>query len=117
MIDHIHIEQLEVQGRIGVPDLERAKPQRLVLNVTLWPRFSDLRDQIADTVNYSTVAQSVKEFAGQHHYHLIETLAEETAAYLLAQFKLRKAMVEVRKFVLRNAEFVSVTATATSEVA
>jgi dihydroneopterin aldolase len=41
---------------------------------------------------------------------LIETLAEETAAHLLAQFSLRKVEVEVRKFVLPDANYVSVTA-------
>ena len=37
MSDHIHIEQLEVFARIGVPDEERASPQRLVFNITFWP--------------------------------------------------------------------------------
>jgi dihydroneopterin aldolase len=35
VIDRIHIEQLEVHGRVGVPDSERVEPQRLSLNVTL----------------------------------------------------------------------------------
>ena len=40
VIDRIHIEQLAVYGRVGVPDSERAEPQRLSLNVTLWPKRS-----------------------------------------------------------------------------
>ena len=110
MIDRIHIEQLEVHGRVGVPDSERAKPQRLSLNVTLWPKIAELNDNIANTVNYSAVAERVKEFIRRHDYKLIETLSEETAAHLLAQFNLRKVEVEVRKFVLPDANYVSVTA-------
>jgi dihydroneopterin aldolase len=41
---------------------------------------------------------------------LIETLAEETAAHLLARFPLRKVAVEVRKFILPDVDYVSVTA-------
>ena len=40
MIDGIHIEQLEVQAWVGVPDSERAQPQRLIMNVTFWPKAS-----------------------------------------------------------------------------
>jgi FolB domain-containing protein len=110
VIDRIHIEQLEVPGRVGVPNSERAEPQRLSLNVTLWPKIAELHDDIANTVNYSAVAECVKEFVSCHDYKLIETLAEEMAAHLLAQFNLRKVELEVRKFVLPEANYVSVTA-------
>ena len=110
MIDRIHIEQLEVHVRVGVPDSERAQPQRLSLNVTLWPKIAELQDDIANTVNYSAVVECLKEFVSQHDYKLIETLGEQIAAQLLAQFNLRKVEVEVRKFVLPDANYVSVTA-------
>ena len=110
VIDRIHIEQLEVHGRVGVLDSERAEPQRLSLNVTLWPKIAELHDNIANTVNYSALAECAKEFVNQHDYKLIETLAEEMAAHLLAQFDLRKVELEVRKFVLPDANYVSVTA-------
>lgn len=110
MIDRIHIEQLEVHGRVGVPDSERAQPQRLSLNVTLWPNIAELNDNLANTINYSAVAECAKEFVRQHDYKLIETLAEKIAAHLLAQFNLRKIEIEVRKFVLPDANYVSVTA-------
>ena len=110
VIDRIHIEQLEVHGRVGVPDFERAEPQRLIFNVTLWPKIAELRDDIANTVNYSAVAQCVKDFVSHHNYKLIETLAEKIAAHLLARFNLRKIEIEVRKFVLPDADYVSVTA-------
>ncbi len=110
VIDCIHIEQLELFARVGVPTSERSEPQRLILNITLWPRIAELHDDIANTVNYSAVAERVKDFIRRHDYKLIETLAEETAAHLLAQFNLRKVEVEVRKFVLPDANYVSVTA-------
>jgi 7,8-dihydroneopterin aldolase/epimerase/oxygenase len=110
VIDRIHIEQLELFARVGVSTSERSEPQRLTLNITLWPKIAELHDDIENTVNYSTVAERVKEFVRRHDYKLIETLAEETATHLLAQFSLRKVEVEVRKFVLPDANYVSVTA-------
>jgi dihydroneopterin aldolase len=110
VVDRIHIEELEIQACVGVPDSERATPQRLIFNVTLWPKISELNDNIANTVNYSTVAECVKDFVSHHNYKLIETLAEKIAAHLLARFKLRKIEIEVRKFVLPDANYVSVTA-------
>ena len=110
MIDRIQIERLEIHARVGVPDSERAQPQRLILNATLWPKTTGPRDNSVDTVNYSEVAASLRQFAGQHDYRLIETLADESARHLLARFPLRKVAIEVRKFVLPDADYVSVTA-------
>ena len=110
MIDRIHIEQLEIHTRVGVADSERAQPQRLILNVTFWPNRAGPRDHIADTVSYSEVAAALKQFVTQRDYRLIETLGEEAAAQLLARFPLRKVAIEVRKFVLPDTEYVSVTA-------
>lgn len=110
MIDRIHIEQLELMARIGVPQAERAQPQRLVLNITLWPRSGRIRDDIAATINYSSVADEVRQFVANQEYRLIETLAEQLGLTILGRFKARKVAVEVRKFVIADAAYVSVTA-------
>jgi FolB domain-containing protein len=112
VIDCIHIEQLEIRARIGVPEPERAKPQRIVCNITLWLQQDlDLEDEIGNTVDYSKVAQSVKDLVSRSEVRLLETLAEKVAAHLITQFPMRKIRVEMRKFALPDAEFVSVTAT------
>ena len=112
MIERIHIEGLELRVRIGVSGQERGEPQRIVCNITLCPqKVMDIEDDIANTVDYSAIAESVKEFAGRSELRLIETLAEKIASHLLAHFGVRKVAIEIRKFVLSDAEFVSVTAT------
>src|SRR5207237_7252063 len=60
----IHIEQLKVSARVGVPRAERARRQRLVLNITLWPArdLRDIQDAIARTVDYSALSQEAKQF-------------------------------------------------------
>ncbi|MFL6538300.1 MAG: dihydroneopterin aldolase [Chthoniobacterales bacterium] len=110
--DCIHIEQLEVLARVGVTENERTESQRLVFNVTAWPResFATLHDDISETANYSSIAHEVRTIAANAEYKLIETLANNVAHRLLERFMIAKVRVEVRKFVLPGSAFVSVTA-------
>ena len=113
--DEIHIEQLEVFTRVGVPEEERAKPQKLTVSISFWPyqQTSDLADHIERTVNYSTVAEETKTFLRDQAVSLIETLAERLASHLLKSFPIQKLTIELRKFVLPDAKYVSITVTRT----
>lgn len=114
--DCIRVEQLEVFARVGVTDGERANPQRLTLSITAWPTsgFENLQDDITRAVNYSAIAVKAGEFAREHSAKLIETLAAELAAHLLQIFPIQQIEIELRKFVLPDAKYVSVTITRTA---
>jgi len=114
--DEIHIEQLEVFTRIGVPEEERAKPQKLTVSISFWPyqQISDLADHIDHAVNYSAVAEEMKNFVRDQSVSLIETLADRLANHLLKSFPIQRVTVELRKFVLQDAKYVSVTLTRTA---
>jgi dihydroneopterin aldolase len=116
--DRIHIEQLEVFARVGVAEIEREKPQRLTVSITLWPKQDtrDLEDQIDRTVNYSAVAEAARNFVRVQSVNLIETLADRLAKHLLGNFAIQKIRVELRKFALPGAKHVSVTVTRTASV-
>jgi dihydroneopterin aldolase len=111
--DEIHIEQLEVSTRIGVPEEERAAAQRLTVSVSFWPyqQTHDLGDNIQNAVDYSAVAEEIKSFVSDQSTSLVETLAHQLAAHLLKTFPVRKVTVEVRKFALESAKHVSVIVT------
>ena len=110
--DRLHLEQMEVDVRIGVTDEERANPQPLVLSLTIWPNaeFGRLCDDITRTINYVELCRTTREFAQSHEWKLIETLSAELAAHLIREFPLGAAEVEVRKFVLPKTKYVSATA-------
>ena len=116
--DEIHIEQLEVSARIGVPEEERTTPQRLTISISFWPhhRTRDLGDKIQQTVNYSAVAEEARNFVRDQSVSLIETLAHRLAGHLLKNFAIQKVTVEVRKFALPDAKYVSVTVTRAASV-
>lgn len=111
--DFIHIEQLEVFACVGVTENERTRPQRLTLSIAVWPTasFEDLHDDISNTVNYSAVCVAAREFVNDRSDRLIETLAAQLASHLLKTFPIRKARIELRKFVLPDAQYASVTVT------
>src|SRR4029453_16063182 len=117
--DQIHIEQLEISARIGVPEKERATPQRLTVSISFWPYHDqrDVSDQIDNTVNYSIVAEETKNFVRDQSTNLIETLADRLATHLLKTFRIQKITVELRKFPMENAKHVSVTVTRIASVA
>src|SRR5213596_1776528 len=111
--DRIHIEQLEISTRIGVPEEERAASQRVTVSISLWPYHEarDLADNIEKTVNYSAVANETKHFVRNQSFNLIETLADQLAEHLLKTFPMQRVTVELRKFPLKDAKYVSVTVT------
>ncbi len=104
--DLIHIRELEISACVGVPDAERAKPQRLTVSITLWPMagFHELDDQLEKTVNYADVCREVKEFVAGRNDKLIETLGDAIARHLLRAFPLRRVRLELRKFILPEVE-------------
>ena len=116
--DEIRIEQLEISARIGVPEEERVTPQRLTINISFWPyqQTRDLADNIHNAVNYSVVADETKSFVRGQSVNLIETLADQVAAHLLKTFPIQKVTVEVRKFALPDAKYVSVTVTRSASI-
>jgi 7,8-dihydroneopterin aldolase/epimerase/oxygenase len=116
--DEIRIEQLEISARIGVPEEERVTPQRLTINISFWPyqQTRDLADNIHNAVNYSVVADETKSFVRGQSVNLIETLADQVAAHLLKTFPIQKVTVEVRKFALQDAKYVSATVTRSASI-
>jgi dihydroneopterin aldolase len=109
----IHIEQLKVFAKIGVSRAERRRRQRLVLNITLSPArdLRDIKDAVSRTVDYSALCQETKSFIAKSAPKLLETLANDLARHLLHKFRVRQITIEIRKFVLKDAAYASVTVT------
>jgi dihydroneopterin aldolase len=111
--DAIRIEQLEVFVCIGVPEEERSQPQRLTISITFWPKRHgpELSDDLGRTVDYAAVCAETKGFVQSRSDRLIETLADALGNHLLDVFEMQRITIELRKFILPDVEFVSVTVT------
>ena len=112
-VDKISIIDLEVFYRVGVPDAERAQPQRLLLTIVMESNFSAAAksDGIADTIDYFAVSRRLLKFGDGKSWKLIEKLAADIADMILAEFKPAAITVEVKKFVIPEARHVSVSLT------
>jgi len=112
-MDKIKISDLEVFYRVGVPDEERAKPQRLLLTIKLALDFSAAAsgDDLQKTIDYAAVAEFLLRYGEGRSWKLIEKLAANIADSILAGFKPHAVTVEVKKFSVPKAQFVSVTTT------
>jgi dihydroneopterin aldolase len=108
--DQIVISQLGISSFIGAFEEERKKPQRLRVTVIMEPRtsFSHMHDQLESTVDYAEVSGLIKALAATGQRLLIETLGEEIATALLAEYPLNAVEVELRKYILPDTEYVAV---------
>ncbi len=108
MNDQIVIRGLQLSCRIGVPVEERADRQdlraHLVLDVAPFPK----EDCIDGTVNYKEVSDGVRELAGAGERQLIETLAQDIAAFILNGYPVLHVRVELEKFILPETDWVGV---------
>lgn len=114
MSEAVIICGLELWARVGVPEAERAHPQRLELHAEILPLtpFAELGDDIARTVDYDLACRRLCEWAAARPRRLIETLALELAQALVAEFPARAATIEIRKFILPRTAYVAARASA-----
>jgi len=108
--DAILIQGLELPVQIGVPDEERAGWQtlRADLELRLRGRVEEFGDEIDATVDYDAVARQVRALAAERPRRLIETLAGEIVAALLARWNLAAVTVTLRKRILPGVDHVAV---------
>ena len=98
-MDKIFLNDLKIDTVIGVFDWERQIKQTLRFDIEI---DYDIRpaatsDDIADTMDYVSIAKTVVGFVEQSDYQLIETLAEDLAALLLTEFSIPSITLSVTK--------------------
>ena len=98
-MDRVYLRDLEIEAVIGIHPWEREVEQRLVLQIEVAVDVAAVaaRDDIAQTVDYHALALRVGEFIRAGRYRLLETLAEETAAMIMAEFGVGWLRLEVGK--------------------
>jgi len=98
-MDKVIIKDLLARGIIGINDWERENPQEILINISL---FTDLfkageSDDLADSVNYRTIAKQVLAHAETAHRLTVEALAGDIARLCLQQPNVQKVQVRVEK--------------------
>lgn len=99
MKDRIHLFEIRLSCRVGVPAEERAHPQEIVLDLSIGKslRVAALSGNVADTIDYAAVLTVLERVAASREWVLIETLAEAICAAVLAEFPADSVRILLRK--------------------
>ncbi len=98
-MDQIFINDLRVNAIIGVYDNERVARQPLIINVVLTTDLSKAAetDNLADAVDYDTIAKKISHIAKNTNFQLLETLAVNLANACLADDKIYSVTIKIEK--------------------
>jgi FolB domain-containing protein len=109
-MSRISIVDLEVFYQIGVTDEERAKPQRLLITIEMDLDFAtaSLSDRLEKTINYFDVVQELLKYGQGRNWKLLEKLAANVADFIIIKFRPEAVTVEIKKFSIPQARYVSV---------
>lgn len=115
----IRIQNLKIKSSIGVTVEERSFPSLLLFNIDL--RLSLLRagqsDSIADTINYESVINVVKETCCAESSALLEHLSLKCANTLLLTFPLLDSVtIEIYKHIFTETGAVGIIESYTRDV-
>lgn len=112
-LDRIHIKDLTVTGIIGINPVERATPQRILVNATLWvdTRAAAESDDIANAANYRTITKAMISHIQRGQPRLVERLVAELADICFAtEPRIQAVELTVEKpGALRHARSVGIT--------
>jgi len=98
-MDKIFLEELKVDTIIGIWEWERKIHQTVVIDLEMSADIAKAAasDDVADTLNYKSVAKRVQEFVADSSFQLVETLAERIAGIIRDEFDVAWVRVKVHK--------------------
>jgi len=98
-MDQVLIKDLLARGVIGITERERAQPQDILINITIFTDISKAAesDNIDDCVNYRTIAKKVLAHAETVNRHTVEALSTDIARIILEEEAVRGVRVRVEK--------------------
>lgn len=99
MKDHILINGLRVQARVGVGEEERSRPQWLVVSVDIAIDLvpASESDDIRDTVDYGVLTTEIADLLRGTEARLLEHLAEKVVALIAPNKAVVGVTVEIVK--------------------
>ena len=93
------IQNLHVQGILGVNSWERTTLREIIINAMLYTdtRRAAQSDDIAVCVDYSRVAKEIRALVERSRRFTVEALAEDIAALCINRTGVQKVLVRVEK--------------------
>ena len=108
--DTLSIAGLVVDCFIGTTEQERTQSQKVIIDLMLGINAATAAkaDDVADALDYAAVVTTVKSFVESKRFNLMETIAEQVAALVLAGYCTDEVSVRVKKKALPEIESATV---------
>mgnify|MGYP001826430790 FL=1 len=98
-MDKIFLHELKVETIIGIWEWERKIRQTVIIDLEMSADIAKAAatDDVADTLNYKSVAKRIQGFVADSSFQLVETLAEKIAEIIRGEFGVAWVRVTVHK--------------------
>lgn len=98
-MDKIFLEELKVDTIIGIWEWERKIRQTVIIDLEMSADIARAAasDDVADTLNYKSVAKRIQGFVADSSFQLVETLAERIAGIIRDEFEVAWVRVKLHK--------------------
>lgn len=110
-MDQIKIQGLMFEAGVGAYDWEQHILQRVEIDLCIYTdtRKAGNSDALNDAIDYFAIGELIRGVLKDHHFQLIEAMADAIARQLLSVERIEKLRITVAKpGALRNARTVSV---------
>lgn len=100
MIGTIELERLAIRCIVGILPFERVTEQDIFLDISMDLDFAAAAasEDVRDTVDYASLAESLATLVRERRFQLVETMAEACAASVLeTRPQVRRVRVAVHK--------------------
>ncbi len=99
MADMLKLYDVTIETHVGVFEWERKELQKIWLDIELPidARGAAKVDDVHHVVDYGALVTQLHQHIGQRTYHLMETIAEESAQLILEHFPTHQVQVRVKK--------------------
>ena len=111
-MDIIFLRDFRLDLIIGIYEWERKVPQtiQIDLEIGLPSSRAGASDKVEDTIDYGMVVQRIRESLQEHHFSLVEALAEHIAQLIQQGFNAPWVKISVTKLgLIRGVKLVGVT--------
>ncbi|MFZ1880689.1 MAG: dihydroneopterin aldolase [Gaiellaceae bacterium] len=93
----VELRGLHVFGYHGVEEEEQRLGQPFLYDVELEVGERGASDRLEDAVDYTQVAQSIRELSSSQRFNLLEALATAVADMLMERFQPESLRIRIRK--------------------
>ena len=111
LMDILFLREFRLDILIGIYEWERVMPQTVQFDIEIGlPNAqASVSDQIVDTIDYSKVAERIRNGLKDQHFSLVEAVAEHVAHLMLDEFGVPWVKVSIAKLgVMRDVKQVGI---------